>query len=120
MAKVAEEDLVDPEIFGELIEILPPETLSERIDVFARELEAGMVDFAAYVTANERHAAAKIAHRLLGTASFLGASPLERLLREIELASEDESHGDLLARCVVIERTSPPTVSALRRLIVPV
>lgn len=116
-ASVVEDDLVDPEIFGELIEILPAETLSGRIDVFARELETGMVDFVTYITADERLAAAKIAHRLLGTASFLGASPLERLLREIELATEDESHSELLARCVVIEQTSPSTVSSLRRLI---
>jgi len=113
---VVEDDLVDAEIFGELIEILPAETLSERIDVFAHELETGMADFAANVAADNRSDAAQIAHRLLGTASFLGATPLEGLLREIELATEGESHNDLLARCVMIKQTSPPTVSSLRRM----
>jgi len=112
-----EDDLIDTEIFGELIDILPSETLSERIDMFARELETGMVDFAANVTAGKRRAAAEIAHRLLGTASFLGASPLEHMLREIETAAQVESTKDLLARCVAIEQTSPQTVSSLRRLI---
>ncbi len=114
-----EEDLVDTEIFSELVEILPSKTLHERIDAFAGELKTGMADFAANVTAGERRAAAKIAHRLLGTASFLGAFPLERLLREIETATETESPDALLARCAAIEQTSPPTVSSLKRLITP-
>lgn len=116
-ADMVEDDLVDTEIFGELIEILPAQTLNERIDVFAHELETGMADFAANVAADKRRAAAEIAHRLLGTASFLGASPLEALLREIELAAEVESHSALFSRCGVIAQTSSPTVSSLRRMI---
>ncbi|MCY0096848.1 hybrid sensor histidine kinase/response regulator [Hoeflea ulvae] len=112
-----EDDLVDTEILGELMEILPPESLSERIDVFARELETGMKGFAASVAAGERRAAAEIAHRLLGTASFLGALALERLLRDIETASQTESHAALLTRCTMIEQTSSATLSSLRRLI---
>ncbi len=112
---IAAGEWFDPDIFGELAGILPAETLAARINMFSAELAAGLRDIEMHMRNDQRRAAAETAHRMVGTAAFLGAHKLEKALREIEASLETQASDQVASQCAAVADIAANTFVALRR-----
>lgn len=116
-ASNTDHELIDTETFLELAEILPKNVLQQKVNAFGDELERGLGAISTALENDDRQTAAAIAHKLLGTAAFMGASQLECELRGIEDKAAFDHVGALRDECAKMNSLSLLTISSFTRLL---
>ena len=85
---VAEQPLLDPVKFGELVEMLGPEGATAMVGTFETNVRAELSALDVALRAGELARAGGLAHRCLGLCLVMGTSALAARLRGVELAAQ--------------------------------
>jgi PAS domain S-box-containing protein len=103
-----DETFLEAEVITELCEILSVENVSRRLEELDDETKTGLAEISSLLANKETAAARKLAHRLTGAASAVGARSLAESMRRIEESAEicDPEERNLLLKSAENQRVS--------------
>lgn len=109
-------ELVDPETFAELREVLPPPVLEKRIAAFSSELDRGLGSVGQALRDGRIAVAEKETHKLAGSAALFGATELRQTLLSLETACREGDAARAEAERERARAILAPTIEALTTL----